>query len=270
MSRADAHLEAESAPGGPAVAEALLGVEGRYVLAYNGPPLRARAVGDDSPALVRIADVGREAGGATLYDLRFIGVREGTHDLASYLETTAGSPVENLPALRVHVRSTLPPGHQGQLEIVAGVPAPRLGGYWLLIGALIAVWIVPAAVAIARARRRTATPAPPPPESAEESPEQALRALVRQALQGASDAAALARLERHILAHWRDRLGMRGSAMNDALRAMRRDAEAAPAIEMIERWLHAPPGAQRSVAPAQALARYAEAPAALASSEGAP
>lgn len=242
-----------------AVAETTVGMEGRYVLAHAGAGLRARAVDDRAPLALRIASAGREgAAGPTLYDLRFVAVRSGEHDLAEYLELINGGRDASLPSLRVRVGSVLPGAGLGDLADIAESPLPRLGGYRLALAALGVVWLAPCAAHFIWRRRRRA---PSQPLASPATPNDALTPLIDAALAGELPPAEQARLERALLAHWRERLSMGAEAPRDLLRAMRERPDAAATLDVLERWLHAP---HRLAAPAdvrEALTPYRRPPA---------
>jgi hypothetical protein len=70
-----------------------------------------------------------------------------------------------------------------------------------------------------------------------------LRPLVEAAIAGRLSAPEQARLERMLIARWRDELELAGLPPAQALRRMREHPEAGQLLEQLEGWLHCPPGA---------------------------
>jgi hypothetical protein len=219
-----------------------VGLEGVYLLRYAGA-LEARPAAERAPLVLRVAEVGRDPGGANRYELRYVAAVPGTYDLREYLVRVDGRPLEDAPPARVSVGELLPAEHPGDLE---RVPTPAVRHPWryrllVVVGAV--VWLIPLAWRIARglARRKPVeAPAPPPPRTLADQ----LRPLVERALAGELDPHGQAHLEQLLVAYWRQKLGLAGSP-EEILLKLREHGEAGALVQALERWLyHRPaPGA---------------------------
>ena len=230
---------------GPVTVERSVGMEGQWLLRWSGTELFARAVEDGAPIVLRIADSVLDtetAGGSTIYDLRFIASRPGEYDLGAWLVDTAGEPVDGLPAMPARVVSVLPDEHDGRIEEPELPGLPIVGGYrfWAIV--LGVLWIVPIVALIARRWRRRPRKVVPVVSSGPTLADQ-LKPLVEAALRGRLSTAEQGHLERLLIAHWRERLGLDGATHLAAVRAMRDHAEAGQLLGALEDWLHRPPGA---------------------------
>jgi hypothetical protein len=232
-----------------------VGIEGRLVATIPGDPLTATPVTDRAPLIVRVAAVTRTAQGST-YDLRYLGAVAGTYDLRDYLLTPSGGQ-PTAPALPVTVRSLLPPQDRGELVGIPAAAEPALGGYrrWLIAGA--AVWLLALPLLFRRRRNRVAASAPPAPEP---TLAERLAELAGRARAGALDARDQARLERLLIAHWRERLSLAELVPSAALARLREHAEAGALLRQVEAWLHARPGTSAAVDVDALLAPYRAAP----------
>ena len=223
-----------------------VGMEGRTVVEIAGPAVEAAAVDEKSPVIVRVDAVSPRDGGGR-YDVRYIALEPGTYDLRDYLVRSAdGSPLSAdaaVPPVEVAVGGLLPPGGLGELESGGPVGVGRFGGYALaasLVAALWATLLVPLLV-IGRRRRAVAPAAEvaPPPTVAEQ-----IRPLAERAAAGSLSGEEKGRLERLLLAFWRDRLGLADLPMADAVARLRADPEAGRLLRSLDAWLHRRPGAE--------------------------
>src|SRR5215207_10420027 len=81
-----------------------VGVEGKVELALPGSLLQAKPVTDKAPLLLRIASTQPSARQQDLwYDLRYIGLVPGAHDLKNFLVRADGSSTADLPSIPVAV-----------------------------------------------------------------------------------------------------------------------------------------------------------------------
>lgn len=221
------------------------GIEGRLVAEL---PTGLSAVADpQAPLMLRIA--GREvlADGRCRYDLRYIGNEPGRRDLLDCLRDGGGQRPEG--TLPVEIVALLPEGWTGLADPPAEAPSP-LGGWtaWLL--ALGGAWLL-AAIVLLRPRRRAAV-APPAPQP---TLAELLAPLAEAAADGRLDAAEQARLERLLLAFWRDRLALGSLEPAVALARLRAHPEAGALLRGTDAWLHQPPG-RAAVDVAALLAPY--------------
>jgi hypothetical protein len=203
-----------------------------------GGELEAKRLDDrKSPVVVRVARV-YPHGTAFRYDIEYAGFEPGTHDLRPFLRRKDGSPAGDLPPVPVTVTATLPPG-QVQPHGLEIEPGPRVGGYRLLVGAVIGVWVFGLVALVASfffPRRKRAAAAGDRPVSLAER----LRPLLEGAVAGKLSRAELAGLERGLLAYWRKRLKLEAAEPAAALARLRAHPEAGPLLAKLEQWLHHP------------------------------
>lgn len=231
----------------PALAWAAVspGIEGRQVAEL---PAGLSALADpQAPLLLRIA--GREAlpDGRCRYDLRYIGNEPGRRDLLDGLRDGRGRRPEG--TLPVEIVSLLPPG-QAALSDPPSEPQAPLGGWtpWLL--ALAGAWLVAVLIALWPRRRTAPATSAPLPTLVE-----LLTPLAEAAANGRLDAEGQARLERLLLAFWRERLALDRLEPTAALARLRAHPEAGALLRGTDAWLHQPPG-RAAVDVAALLAPY--------------
>lgn len=226
------------------MATATVGIEGRVLYRARGPRLMAREATRFAPVNVRIAAVTPDSADGTtvLYDLRFIGQREGRYDLRDALARVDGEALDDasFPPAPVAVTALLPPEHDGELIAMQDVSASPWGGYRAVMMGVVALWAsVPIVWLVRRTIRRRGEArveaAAPEPTLAD-----LLAPLVERARAGTLDTAGRAALERLVHAHWREALGLGAVPTREALARIRADAHAGQLIEAVERWLHAP------------------------------
>jgi hypothetical protein len=217
-----------------------LGVEGVYYFRWNGPALEAAPVDDDAAVVLRIAGVTREGDGA-IYELRYIGSLAGRHDLQKLLRRVDGQPLADIDPIIVAISNVLPEDHDGELEdrSVAGVA--RAWRYRLLLAAAALLWAVPIVwLIVRRITRRRVLPA----IILEESPltlADQLRPLVEAAIDGRLSTLEQARLERMLIAYWRERLDLASCSIDEAVARMRQHPPSAALLGKLEEWLHQRP-----------------------------
>jgi hypothetical protein len=226
------------------MATATVGIEGRVLYRARGPRLMAREATRFAPVNVRIAAVTPDSadGSTVLYDLRFIGQREGRYDLRDALARVDGEALDDasFPPAPVAVTALLPPEHDGELIAMQDVSGSPWGGYRTVMIGVVALWaFVPMVWLVRRTIRRRGEArieaAAPEPTLAD-----LLAPLVERARAGTLDTAGRAALERLVHAHWREALGLGAVPTREALARIRADAHAGQLIEAVERWLHAP------------------------------
>ncbi len=235
----------------PAVAMAAVspGIEGR--LSAELPAGLSATADPQAPLMLRIA--GREdlADGRCRYDLRYIGNEAGRHDLGSCLRDGQGRRPPGLPALPVEITALLPAGLDGELAPPPAEQPPPLGGWsrWLVAGGV--VWLLTLAALLWRRRQPAAAPPAPPPDLATQ-----LAPLVEAAVRGGLDSTGQARLERLLLAFWRERCGLEDLDQATALARLRAHPEAGALLRGTDAWLHQPPGRGAAVEVEALLAPY--------------
>lgn len=215
-----------------------------------------------APIALRVASVAPH-GDSFRYDLVYWGLEPGTFDLRESLKRKDGSPTDELPALRVTIRSVLPSGSVVPNRLEPG-PVPRLGGYRTTLALGAVAWVVgfAAILLVGRARRRTAVEATARPVTMAER----LRPLVERVSSGRGSPEEHAELEMLLLAFWRERLGLDDARPSEALARLKAHEEAGPLVRRLEEWLHHP-APSRDVDLAELLRPYAAAAAAPPRSE---
>lgn len=224
-----------------AAASPTVGIEGRLEVSLPVTGLRARAPERDAPVTVRIASA-TSTENTTRYDLRYIGLVPGKHDLRAYLLHADGSPANEFPPLEVQVDGVLPPDKQGLLIAIPEVGFSAGGGYrWVMAGAAV-VWLL-AAIPVFRRRRLAASTAAGKEPVTLTLPDR-LRLLVQQAAAGELDVTGQAALERMVLGHWSEELGLQALSPGEAFARLRAHPQAALLLRTLEDWLHRPPTAR--------------------------
>lgn len=229
-----------------------VGIEGKVMYRVpheDGRAVRLRAAKTDrlSGAVVWIAEE-RDEATETVYDVRFVPNIPGEFDLSGLFERVDGKSIERLPELNVSVWSVLPETHDGILAELARPRAARLGGYWLALIGVGALWVGAAVVwVVVRMMRRRAPEIvlPTPPRTLADQ----LRELVDAVLSGNGDRETKARLEMLLLTFWRERLGLEGLEHAEALRVLHKHAEAGAILREVEGWLHSPRSEAERVTP---------------------
>jgi hypothetical protein len=202
-----------------------------------GSELEVRPLDDrKTPIVLRILAV-YPHGTAHRYDFVYYGLEPGTFDLKDYLRRKDGTPTGELPALKVEIRSVLPPG-QVLPNALESRPTPALGGYRLLLIAAGIAWGIGllAILLVGRRKKSVAQGALARPVTVADR----LRPLVEKAVAGRLTHGEEAELERMLLAFWRRRLHLEHLRPAEAMAALRLHAEAGRLLEQLEQWLHRP------------------------------
>jgi hypothetical protein len=217
-----------------------VGMEGRIEIDLPGTTLEAKPVNQKAPLVLRIASVN-----GTRYELRYIGLVPGKHDLKDYLVRSDGSSIADLPSIPVEVAHLLPDDHLGQLVPVAPSRWSFFGGYRIAAAIALGIWLlllVPLLL-IRRKRSETATVAAPlrPLTLADR-----LRPLLDRAANGSLSTDEKGYLERLLLVHWQRRLKLTDTEPAAAVMALRQHPEAGALLRSLEDWLHRPPASSRA------------------------
>lgn len=227
-----------------------VGVEGQYLFPWSGERLFAKPVNDRSIFLTRIADIRQledegDGKAKVMYDIRYLADMPGQYNLNKYILDAFGEPVEGLPDMIVNVGELLPEVHQGDLEQLEALGIPDMGGYRMTLYIIGILWLLPIFYLLFRKfyKPRPAPPAPvaPPPTLADQ-----LRPIVAKAQSGTLPPEQLARLERLLLACWKERLNINESSMLQQIRTLKAHPDAGAILRAVEMWLHAPPDQQIS------------------------
>lgn len=205
-------------------------------LVLPGTKLVVKPVDDPKAAILLRILATWPHGSEFRYDLEYVGYVAGKHDLCDWLVRADGSPADNLPKVEVQITSVLSP-----LNIEPHTPdpvePPKLGGYGTLLTVAIVLWVVGLIAIVFVGRRRAAAAAmgSRPATLAER-----LRPMVESAMQGQLDPAGRAELERLLLAHWRERIGLDTQRTAQAVATLRAHPEAGGLLRQLEDWLHRP------------------------------
>lgn len=225
-----------------------VGVEGQYLFPWSGERVFAKPVNDRAVFLTRIAEIrpveDTDDGKAkVMYDVRYLADMPGEYNLKDYLQDAFGDPVPGLPDMKVTVGELLPETHQGDLEQLEALGIPDLGGYRTALYVIGVLWLIPIIYLLFKKfyKPRPAPPAPvvPPPTLAEQ-----LRPIVVKAQSGDLPPEELARLERLLLACWKERLNINEPSMLEEIQMLKANPDAGAILRAVETWLHAPPGTQ--------------------------
>lgn len=206
------------------------------------PGLRAKPVDKNAPITVRIASE-QPHGTQARYDLRYIGAVPGGYDLRDFLMLADGTAAPDLPPLPVQIAGVLPAQHDGALRSNPASELETFGRYKTFLLGAAAFWVllaVPLFLWGRRGRQAAAAPAVQPTTLAER-----LRPLVESAARGDLTSGDKARLERLLLGHWRERLGLETVDVHEAMAQLRAHDDAGALLRGLEDWLHRPPGAAR-------------------------
>jgi hypothetical protein len=238
------HLRAADEESRPAIessrVESKIGIEGTYFLRHPSANLLPKPANDDSPVVLRIADVVKDKD-SYLYEIRFIGLREGEHDLRDYLTGSQDGPHEISSPMVIVVHAVLPKDHDGAIEDYSAAGKFWAPPYRTLLRAAIVLWGV--ATCAYLIRRYFFQPAPivaalsHQPTLADQ-----LLPLVEAGIAGKLTTAGQALLERLLLAHWQQKLQLTALAPEQALRKLRVDPTAGKLLRELEAWLHMRPG----------------------------
>lgn len=217
-----------------------VGMEGQLDVALPLAGLITLPGDHRAPLVLRIA-ASQPHGTLTRYDLRYAGRVPGPHDLRNYLFTAGGQSATNLPVLTVHVSGLLPNPHNGWLEEQSHRAPTLFSSYRaLLIGAGV-VWMI-AFFVIRRLGRTPKSESAPLPISRPPSFAEKIRPLVERAAAGQLTAEEKATLERMLITHWQQRLGLSETNASELIVHLRQHPEAGALLRALEDWLHRPPG----------------------------
>ena len=251
-----------SAAGSSPTTMPTVGVEGKIELALPGTLLQGKPVTDKAPLLLRVASTQPAPRREDIwYDLRYMGLVPGAHDLKNYLVRIDGSPAGDLPSIPVAVLGLLPEDHKGELVRGGAARWPFFGGYRVVMGAVAGLWaalMVPL-IFWGRRKREKVVAAPP----ARKTFADRLRPLIDQAARGTLSIEEKGKLERMLLWYWQQRLDLTADSPADAIAALRRHDEAGALLRALEEWLHRRPGTSGGAAATDVnalLAPYRDAP----------
>lgn len=209
-----------------------------------------------APLVLRIANVDRH-GTAHRYDFIYYTLEPGTFDLRDYLRRKDGSPLGDLPVLKLTSTSTLPPGQVWPHELPAVQPG-LVAWYRPAVIAAGVLWTLGliAILFVGRKKKQGDVAMAGRGESLADR----LRPLVERGLAGQLDLSQRAELERSLLAYWTRKLNLNDLKPAARFSRLRTDANAGPLLNQLETWLHRP-GPQSNVDVTALLQPYQNLPA---------
>lgn len=219
-----------------------VGVETPVTLDLPRADYQPRPLDDRTEMILRLGAVTPATNGLHHYELFFMGLEPGRYRLADFVVRPDGSRPDELSNVEFEVHSLLPADHDGQLTDYVPRPFPFLGGYRAFLTALGLLWAGGIAAFVVSYRKKRG-PVEMPPVVAAPSFAERLRPLVEAAAAGTLSPDGQARLERLLLAFWRDKLQLPEQRMADALARLREHAEAGALLRALEHWLHQRGGA---------------------------
>jgi hypothetical protein len=228
------------------------GVDIRDVL-LPGPELHIRkSRGLADPLMVRIMATYPHGTLGFRYDFHCVPMLAGKHDLSQFLETADGVAAKGLPAIMVEATGVLPAGPPGELTDVPLAALPKAGGYERMIPYGIALWLAAGVAGVWYYRRQKSHEAlaasPPPPTLAEK-----VKALLSRAIAEPLATGEVAELERLLLAHGREQLGLAEATDPAVWSALRENPQTASLLRSLESWLHRPTTSPPTTAELQAM-----------------
>ncbi len=208
------------------------------------------------PVVLRIVNVDKH-GSAHRYEMTYYALEAGTYDLRDYMQRKDGTPLGDVPEIKVTVKSQLPAGQVLPHELPAGRLAST-GGYWWAVIAAGVLWAVGFLAILLVGRQKKLVEAVT--VGNRHSLADQLRPLVERGIAGQLDAAERAGLERSLLAYWTRKLKLEANKPAERFAKLRDHADAGPLLNQLEAWLHQP-GQQAGVDVAALLRPYQNLPA---------
>lgn len=240
-SAADSTTAADStaAPDSTTAPVTSVGMTGRLEqLVLPGTRLQAKPLADDTPMVVRIAEVNPH-GELMRYTIEYWGMEPGRYDLGDFVQREDGSTTDDLPRIPVEIESVMvvDNGHLNTLEKTA---VPWIGGYRMLLILGGILWLLGSCAIFLLWRK----PKPKPITGKESGPPltwaDKLLPLLEKSKQGHLSPAEQASVERLLVAFWRDRLKLNQLPAAEALQRIKEDEQAGQLLNQLENWLHSP------------------------------
>lgn len=202
----------------------------------SGDLLLARPIEERSqPIILRILETYQHGEGHR-YDLEYIGLDPGTHDLADYLQRADGLPVQELPEITVKIESRLPPGQVEPNEIIQR--STWFSSVYLailLVGGVI--WLLGLFAILFVGRHRVRRPTG---DEKIVTVADRLKPLIENAVAGEISVSEKAELERVLVAFWRKKLKLAHLPADRLRGKLREHPQASMLLTQIDNWLHRP------------------------------
>ncbi len=242
VSAASAETKHNGTPPDASPRSALVGRTVRFdQIVLDAPRREVRPISEKTPVIVRIVEV-YPHGSAFRYVIQAVAFEPGEYDLLDFLQPVDSNQADGtarpeVSPLRMKIASSLPDG-QVQPHALAQGRSIRLGGYrWVVLLAGL-LWGLGLIALLWSGRKKPSTT--PVEDQTTWTPTDRLRARVREALDGELAPEQHAELERLLVNHWRERLGLADSDPADALVTLHRHPQAGPLLRNLEQWLHCP------------------------------
>jgi hypothetical protein len=234
---------ADRGPGG-------IGMEKDVAVTLDRGDYRPKPLDDRTPLILRLEAVKPADGGRFNYQFHYIAFEPGTYKLSDYLIQPDGSPAPlaedaSIEVGSILIDSILPPDFNGELNAFGARPFPWFGGYRMMMGCAVVLWLcgLPALIWLGRKKKIAVEEEviAPPPTYAER-----MRPFVEAAAAGELSTAGQAELERLMTGYWREKISRPGQRMAEALSSLKKHPEAGSLLRALEHWLHQPGGASRA------------------------
>ncbi|MGE4618799.1 MAG: hypothetical protein AAEJ04_03205 [Planctomycetota bacterium] len=225
------------------ITKGTVGIEGQIFFSWAGRPLEVAPIPDGSPVLLRIASISQSSeedsdDDEKIYDLRWIAMLPGEHHLNPLLHHGESDAALDLPPLKISVSSLLKNDHEGGLNQIPGPLSPILGFPNWVLWAIGIGWLFLPLTILSFVRWLRKPPEPEPQPEPAPTLAELLRPLVAAALTGDLNDASKARLERILLAHWREDLDLGSYRHGEGIQKLRAHPEAGTLLVTVEQWLH--------------------------------
>lgn len=219
--------------------ETTVGMTGRInQLVLAGSELTPKPLALEDPVVVRIASV-QPHGELLRYDMEYWGMEEGTFDLRDFLVRNDGSSVGDLPPMTVRVNSVMVV-ENGHLTELTDTQVPWIGGYRLLVGLGLVLWVIGSIAIFTFWRKPKSVPGESFDTGSPETWADRLRPLLERSRDGDLSPSEQATTERLLVAFWRDKLALNDLSAPEALEKIKQDPEAGKLLLQLEQWLHSP------------------------------
>ena len=247
--------------------EPSVGIEGTVERVLNSPDYTPLPVTENTPLILRVHSVKRNAEGKYNYTFAYIGLQSGVFNLADYLQNSAGKRVRDaLPVISVTVQALLPDNASATLPNLPTAPAPRSIPYRPAMFLLILGWLGCGASLFYQRPKKTAAPVVPATQP--KTFGEILQPLALKAARKTISSEEKMQLEQTIIRYWSERLHVEELDAEEKRAAILENAEGGLLLRSIERWLYQPYSLVLSSEVTKVLAPYFKVPAPLSDPSG--